>query len=234
VFLVASYVIGLWFSLRTHAQQIWETPLPDGPQQPLNRQPSLVNWRDNIPDEPFLKRIGERISNRFLRGEFISESPTVDRPDGQSQPTQGKRFPSNSDGRISLGSSFTPEDSAFVRNVAEIAAVSGVVSALNAIQQASPSGTPQATPLAPRSGSLPNIGASPKYTAPPAPQLDPHHAAEWDHGHTDPANADLAHAGGMGHGHDAPNWSRTKSSLILLGATILYAIIAGKTLDICE
>ena len=27
-------------------------------------------------------------------------------------------------------------------------------------------------------------------------------------------------------GHDAPNWSRTKSSIILLGATVLYAIIA--------
>lgn len=27
-------------------------------------------------------------------------------------------------------------------------------------------------------------------------------------------------------GHDAPNWSRTKSSVILIGATVLYAIIA--------
>lgn len=27
-------------------------------------------------------------------------------------------------------------------------------------------------------------------------------------------------------GHDAPNWSRSKSSVILLGATVLYAIIA--------
>lgn len=27
-------------------------------------------------------------------------------------------------------------------------------------------------------------------------------------------------------GHDAPNWSKRKSSIILLGATILYAIIA--------
>lgn len=27
-------------------------------------------------------------------------------------------------------------------------------------------------------------------------------------------------------GHDAPNWSRNKSSVILLGATVLYAIIA--------
>lgn len=27
-------------------------------------------------------------------------------------------------------------------------------------------------------------------------------------------------------GHDAPNWSRLKSSIILLGATLLYAVIA--------
>ncbi len=27
-------------------------------------------------------------------------------------------------------------------------------------------------------------------------------------------------------GHDAPNWSRLKSSIILLGATVLYAVIA--------
>ena len=231
VFLVTSYVIGLWFSLRTHAQQIWETPLHDGPQHPLHRSTSLVNWRDNIPDEPFLKRIGERISSRFLRGEF-TESPTTDRTDGQSHPAQRKRFPSNSDGRLTpFESSLTPEDSAtFVRNVAEIAAVSGVVSALSAIQNANPSPgvTLQTTPQAPRTGALANTGPSPKFIAPHLDtQRDSH---EWEHGHAEPANADLADAGGMGHGHDAPNWSRTKSSLILLGATILYAIIAGRSL----
>ncbi|KAG7663873.1 uncharacterized protein J8A68_002622 [[Candida] subhashii] len=36
-------------------------------------------------------------------------------------------------------------------------------------------------------------------------------------------HADLAEGGG---GHDAPNWSRTKSTVILLSATLLYAIIA--------
>jgi Ca2+:H+ antiporter len=36
------------------------------------------------------------------------------------------------------------------------------------------------------------------------------------------AVADAAHSGG----HDAPNWSRTKSSVILMGATVLYALIA--------
>lgn len=37
-----------------------------------------------------------------------------------------------------------------------------------------------------------------------------------------------ADAGG---GHDAPNWSRTKSTIILLGATILYAVIAEVLVD---
>jgi Ca2+:H+ antiporter len=38
-----------------------------------------------------------------------------------------------------------------------------------------------------------------------------------------PVGAEAAEAHG---GHDAPNWSRTKSSVILLCATVLYAIIA--------
>lgn len=36
-------------------------------------------------------------------------------------------------------------------------------------------------------------------------------------------NVEAAQAGG---GHDAPNWSKAKSSIILLGATFLYAVIA--------
>lgn len=34
-----------------------------------------------------------------------------------------------------------------------------------------------------------------------------------------------------GGGHDAPNWSRTKSTVILLGATVLYAVIAEILVD---
>lgn len=38
-----------------------------------------------------------------------------------------------------------------------------------------------------------------------------------------PVGADAADASG---GHDAPNWGRGKSVVILLGATVLYAIVA--------
>jgi Ca2+:H+ antiporter len=188
---------------------------PEYPPQPVNQPQSLANWRDNIPDEPFLKRIGERMSSRFLR-DHIVQSPTTERHDPNPSGTNGapKRFASASDGRLSsLGSSLTPEDSAlFVRNVAEVAAAAATLAVHNS---QSPNATPQPSPRMPPPP-LSITGPSPKVSQ---RTPDRHH-------YLDHENADLA-ASGLG-GHDAPNWSRTKSSMILLGATILYAIIAGK------
>jgi Ca2+:H+ antiporter len=45
------------------------------------------------------------------------------------------------------------------------------------------------------------------------------------HGH------DSVHGGGGGHGHDAPSWSRLVSASVLLGCTVLYALIAGASRD---
>ena len=163
------------------------------------------------------------MSSRFLRGE-LATSPVTDRvePDRTAIPLginsgPPKRHPSNSDGRLaSLGSSLTPEDRAMlVRNVAEVAAAAATLAIHNS---QSPSTTPQATPQVPP---VSVAGPSPKYTVPRTPDARHHGPPDWEQG-----NADLADAG-MGGGHDAPNWSRTKSSMILLGATILYAIIAG-------
>jgi len=42
-------------------------------------------------------------------------------------------------------------------------------------------------------------------------------------------DSQLMGSGGGGHGgHDAPSWSRTVSASVLLGCTLLYAIIAGE------
>lgn len=46
----------------------------------------------------------------------------------------------------------------------------------------------------------------------------------------DPAAAEAGAGMGDG-GHDAPNWSRLKSAVILLGATLLYAVIAEILVD---
>ena len=92
----------------------------------------------------------------------------------------------------------------FVRNVAAETTATDV----------SDSQFPNATPAI--QGPISMIEPSPKLGHPEMR----YQLRDGDHG-----EADLAE-GGVG-GHDAPNWSRTKSSMILFGATILYAVIAG-------
>lgn len=154
------------------------------------------------------------MSSRFLRGGHPN-SPSIDRA-GQGQ--DNKCMPSNSEGHLlSLGSSLAPEDNAMpARNVAEVGLAAATVAVYNS---QSPSATPQATLMIPPPW-LSAIGPSPKSGHLRNPETR-NRSHDWDHG--DP---DLAEAGVVG-GHDAPNWSRTKSSMILLGATILYAVIAG-------
>ena len=215
IFLVTSYIIGLWFSLRTHAAQIWETPLHGAEytsQPPRNSQLS-ENWRDNIPDERFLKRIGERISR-----EHNIPPLSADRNEQNATGTNEapKRHPSALEGQLSsLASSFTGEDNTILlRNVAEVAAAAATL----VVQHSqSVNGTPQPSPQVHPAPPLSIPGTSPKTER----TTDHRQYHDWD-----PDNADVA-AAAMG-GHDAPNWSRSKSSIILLVATVLYAIIAGE------
>ena len=204
VFLITSYIIGLWFSLRTHAAQIWETPL-HGQDYPLQRSSiSTTNWRDNHPDELIVKRIAGRVSSLFLRG----EQPSADRADrGQS----GKDIPFNSEGRL------LSQSANFVQN-ADVATAAATVTVSN---PQSPNVTSQAVPPP-----VSMVGPSSKFEHPQTAETR-YRSHDWEH-----RDADLTE-GRVVEGHDAPNWSRTKSSMILLGATILYAIIAGLSLSDC-
>lgn len=91
------------------------------------------------------------------------------------------------------------EDQALVREVAEMAATAATVAARDAVRQ------PHRT----------SIGAR---------TIVPSHRAPVRTGTVTEPNDDEAVA--QGGGHDAPNWSRTKSCVILLSATVLYAVIA--------
>ena len=101
------------------------------------------------------------------------------------------------------------QDTSLVRKVAEIAATVATVAAEDATrgQRKTPHGGH------PVSGSI-HRGGPPSLRAVTV--------------HDDLDETGALEAGGHGSegGHDAPNWSRMKSSVILLTATILYAIIA--------
>lgn len=139
--LFISYVIGLWFTLRTHAALIWQTP--------------TTSQTGNIVITP-----ATPISTPLpLHNPQVPEPPV---------PTSGS-------------SAQEPPKSGGKRNKKYV--------------------------------TLKNVEPVP-LALPPAAIMDT------------PAGDDQA-----GGGHDAPNWSRTKSTVILLGATILYAIIAEVLVD---
>ena len=243
VLLFLSYIIGLWFTLRTHAATIWSIeieekkaqvhPEPNGSMshQPLHG-PGLKpqtsssskdstggrNASTTIRDTQLYKRI----LTQSLKHEGLSVRGLEDprQPSGSSNSLHGQPPhvvpPKSSDGEhtvpednssqrsIKLAGLSEEEQNNLVRHVAEMAATAAAVAARDAVK-------------APRKGSTSARAVAqrtPKASAPPTGAFHDDHEAV--------INAEGPAAGG----HDAPNWGRVKSAVILLGATVLYAIIA--------
>lgn len=243
-----SYVIGLWFTLRTHAAVIWNTEIEEKktqstPLPPLHAQNGTifsqpVHGLHNIPkqhsssvgggsvgrpairDSQLYKRIlGQSLKQAGLSHRDLDEprpsSTSGSAPHGQL-PHSPYIFPPKSSG----GDSTVVPDHSSQRSihvaglseednnnlgfqVTEIAATAAAVAARDASR-------------APRKTSA--ISQMPARS--PAPHFTPYH----DDPEEIPAAEVVAHE--VGGGHDAPNWSRLKSAIILLVATVLYAVIA--------
>lgn len=245
VMLFLSYIIGLWFTLRTHAAVIWNSEIDEKKAQP---QPGLNGsvtqqhpshsihsldikkhsgsskgtiGRNEIRDSQLYKRIlGQSLNQVGLGSQSMDESRQMS-SSSQAPHGQSPRTPHLVPPRSSGGDEFITGDTAsqinvhisglseeenvhLVRQVAEMAATAATVATRDATR-------------APRKASAMSHTAAhhtPRASA----------AAFRDH-------EDVAIAEGLGGhaesgGHDAPNWSRLKSSIILLGATVLYAVIA--------
>lgn len=255
VLLFLSYVIGLWFTLRTHAAVIWNTEVeekksqilqaPSGPNGSISHLPlqSLSNavpkHQNSISSGGSVGRIAVRDSQLYKRilgqslrqaglsqyhldeSRHVSTSSTV--PHAQT-PVAPFIVPPKSGGGDSTvapdhGSQkgtniagLSEEDSNdLVLHVAEIAATAAAVAAQDATR-------------APRKISA-GAHSAPHHVRRPSTIATPFHD---DHGEFIAAEVAAHPEAG---GHDAPNWSRLKSAIILLGATILYAIIAEILVD---
>ena len=246
-----SYVIGLWFTLRTHAAVIWSTELeekkpPLAPsnlaqngttshqllhtQQPAASKSHLARnsggpaGHPSIRDSQLYKKIlGQSLKQSGLAMRHMSDSHmTSTSSSAPHGPTNHPSFivpPKNGGGENAIfpdhsTQQSTPvarlsqeENNTLVRTVAEIAATAAAVAARDATR----------SPL--------KTSISAQTVAHHSPRLAVPHSARVLEENEETTAAEVAtHT--EGGGHDAPNWSKRKSSIILLGATILYAIIA--------
>ena len=236
--LFLSYVIGLWFTLRTHAAIIWNAE-PDEkkaadqtPHNSLRTQQSVGDSTGtDIRDSHLYKRIlGQslrQVSHQPRSDEQSRENSSVagSGPNGTPhvvppKPSGYGATDSQSSATIHIPGFTEAENNNLVHQVTEIAATVAAVATRN---------------VTPRRSSAYAGGTG-----------SAHHSlsgqSRHSHGHTPirtatfPDHEDMGDAGGQaaggGHGgHDAPNWSRLKSSIVLMGATILYAIIAEILVD---
>ena len=216
--LFLSYIIGLWFTLRTHAAVIWNTEVDEKKadeqhqlQQHQNQHqrasapasiPSAETTSADIRDSHLYKRIlGQALRQVSASGDG-GQAPTSPNglPTPHVVPPRNTSFPGLSEA----------DHQTFVHGVAEIAATAAAIAArdVKGLRRSSQQGS------APAPGSITQAAPG----RPPAV-------------HEQEARKDAGHGTCSGSGHDAPNWSKLKSSVILLGATILYAIIAEILVD---
>ncbi|TQV94275.1 hypothetical protein V2A60_002686 [Cordyceps javanica] len=213
-----SYLIGLWFTLRTHAAVIWNYEVDEKrhedhlhassvlrPSQPSVAETSSADIRDT---HLYKRILGQSLKQVGLPTQESGRQPSVSGPDtaANGAPNPLHFVPPKSTGTEakSLGKAAAGlgqgDNSALVREVAEIAATAATIASRDRHHSRKPSFVPQST----------------KHTASRAGVFDEDGAGQSAAGHG---------------GHDAPNWGRGKSSFILLSATILYAIIAEILVD---
>ena len=241
--LFLSYIIGLWFTLRTHAAVIWNSEveekklqLPSAPNGGISQQGgihhqgihqhnssvggSLVRRETQIRETQLYKRIlGQSLKQVGLSAPTAEDSRQVSTGDLRDLPSQQAtpyRVPPKSDGTDTTTSSIKnlqieglseEQNYSLVHQVAEIAATAATVASRDATR----------VPKRAHANSL----SLTRHTSRATPSKP---------GSVQGDIEDIAAVDAMAHGatggHDAPNWSRMKSAVILLGATILYAIIA--------
>jgi Ca2+:H+ antiporter len=243
--LFLSYIIGLWFTLRTHAAVIWNNEVDEkkihsnepsqilGAQQLVERTSRSLQQRQppisssettrnpEIRDSQLYKKfMGQSLKQGAApsRTEDLSTDPTST---GSLGPTHGDSAPtphmvpprdSRNDTARADGHfvQFSDGNSSHAAQMAEFAtpATDTTQNATDSSRKGSKSSPSIAHGTQSQKSSTLHAAA--------VPNLDGEIVA-----------VDVAVTGA----HDAPNWSRTKSSVILMGATILYALIAEILVD---
>ncbi|KAI0385650.1 Sodium/calcium exchanger protein-domain-containing protein [Hypomontagnella monticulosa] len=226
--LFLSYVIGLWFTLRTHAAVIWNTEVDEKKHEESQPHAPRLSEARNMADSTATDIRDSNLYKRIL-GQSLKQVGLSGGEEGRHSRQLSEAFPVNGGiqtahmvppkGNADLSDSIRSnvhipgfsdaENSSLVRSVTEVAATAAAIAARDARGPRRLSTQPS------------NAAATTSSSRP-----TPHRSATFPDLEEPGEHAPAAHGG-----HDAPNWSRTKSSVILMGATVLYAIVAEILVD---
>lgn len=230
--LLFSYLIGLWFSLRTHATQIWQNPQPL--LQPLDlptTHPSRLSlYQHNRPHSN--ATTGSTAQSPPSQIPPIIREPRP-RPEGSRERAQLE-----DDSRFQTPAQHLPVPTTSLTSPSVLRRVSY---APHTTPQSAQSQT-QYTPLFESvDHAIKSTGALP---LPPTMSSDDFtravavatvSALRHQHAHIRAARASMAEEEhGSAHGHEAPEWSRVTSAAVLLSCTALYALIAELLVDMVD
>ena len=219
-----SYLVGLWFTLRTHAAVIWNAEVEEKRQEEQMQasalrasQPSAADTTGtDIRDSHMYKRIlGQSLKQVGLQPRTTDSSRQTSAVGQDGGPNGMPATPhvvppkGNDAGRTSVNPSGLshPDNAAFAHEVAHIAATAVAIASRDRERASRKISTLPASS---------NHGTTRRHPTREAEEV---------------AAAETATAAAGHDGHDAPNWGRGKSSIVLLGATVLYAVIAEILVD---
>ena len=225
LFTFQSYLIGLWFSLRTHASQIWQNPqqllhpmeLPTHTRMSLYHKPANPSQNaGTTTGQPHasLHRKASNPTNVGSNGPSRTQTPAP-REGSQSTPIASTTQPGRPGGPVSPN---LPRRVSYA-----VSQQPGFLPVMESVDHAVKS-----TDL--ENVRLPGSMTTDDFTRAVAVATVSALRHQQRHAHSPGRIRTSAgvesEAAGHG-GHDAPSWSRTTSASVLLVCTFLYAIIAG-------
>ena len=219
-----SYLIGLWFTLRTHAAVIWNAEVEEKRQEE-QLQASVIRSSQPSAADTTATDIRESHLYKRILGQSLRQVGLQPRPEDVGRQAAAINQDSGSNGMATTPHVVPPKASDTIRSTINVPGLSPADNTVLAREVAQIAAT--AATLASR-----DRERTRKPSATPGHQgTVRQHSTHGDEGATNAAgDTGTVHAGGHG-GHDAPNWGRAKSAIILLSATILYAVIAEILVD---
>ncbi|KAF9013380.1 hypothetical protein BDQ17DRAFT_1419537 [Cyathus striatus] len=220
--LLFSYLIGLWFSLRTHASQIWQNPQQLLHPLDLTKEHRFSLYPRSGPSTAARPAsLQRKRSNAYDHASAASSRTHTPAPTRDSGASQGPLSAGSSSRAPQSLSPVFPRRVSYATGTAYAPVMESVdhavknTAGLQNLQLPEPLTTDDFT----RAVAVATVSA-----------------LRHQQTHSGRARTSAAvESEGQGHGgHDAPSWSRTTSASVLLACTALYAVIAELLVDVVD